>query len=58
MFDLARSVHWLPKDAISTERPMKKRGMGEESDDDESSSMPSGPPPNDIYRKRQQKRVK
>ena len=60
MFDIARSVHWLPKDA-GVERPTKKRGMGEESEDEEPvaiSGSQGGPPPNDIYRKRQQKRVK
>lgn len=61
LFDMARSVHWLPKDA-GVDRPQKKRGMGEESEDEEpiatSGSQQSGPPLNDIYRKRQQKRVK
>jgi hypothetical protein len=61
LFDMARSVHWLPKDA-GLDRPQKKRGVGEESEDEEpiaiSGSQPGGPPPNDIYRKRQQKRVK
>jgi len=59
LFDLARSVHWLPKDS-STERTMKKRGLGaEDSEEDEPEKQPSGlPPPNDLYRKRQQKRVK
>jgi hypothetical protein len=61
LFDMARSVHWLPKDS-GVDRPQKKRGMGEESEDEEpiaiSGSQPGGPPPNDIYRKRQQKRVK
>lgn len=61
LFDMARSVHWLPKDA-GVDRPQKKRGMGEESEDEEpiaiSGSQQGGPPQNDIYRKRQQKRVK
>lgn len=60
LFDIARSVHWLPKDA-GVERPTKKRGMGEESEDEDPtvvSGSQGGPPPNDIYRKRQQKRVK
>nr|CAG4641502.1 EOG090X026K [Eurycercus lamellatus] len=64
LFDMARSVHWLPKDTGTGERQVKtKRGMGEESEEEEVATTTSapptgGPPPNDIYRKRQQKRVK
>lgn len=57
LFEYPRSVHWVPKDN-STERVIKKRGLGEESEEDESDKQPSGPPANDVYRKRQQKRVK
>ena len=65
LFDMARSVHWLPKDS-GNERSIKKRGMGEDSEEEEMattttpivSAPQGGPPPNDIYRKRQQKRVK
>nr|CAG4643048.1 EOG090X026K [Ilyocryptus agilis] len=65
LFDMARSVHWLPKDATTTaDRPVnKRRGVGDESDEEDAVAVGSapqqvGPPPNDIYRKRQQKRVK
>ena len=57
LFEYPRSVHWVPKDN-STERAIKKRGLGEDSEEDESDKQPSGPPANDVYRKRQQKRVK
>ncbi len=83
LFDMARSVHWLPKDSGAggsgggerLPRGSHKREV--ESDDEEmlaiapaasgaavgipmASSMGSttGPPQNDIYRRRQQKRVK
>ncbi|XP_039293116.1 protein suppressor of forked isoform X2 [Nilaparvata lugens] len=59
LFDLAKSVHWV---VDSEEGGKRKRrlnggvgGGGEDSDDDE---MMGAPPANDIYRQRQQKRVK
>lgn len=60
LFDIARSVHWVPKDGVQ-DRTLKKRGMGEESDEEDATLISGpqvGPPPNDVYRKRQQKRVK
>lgn len=52
LFDLARSVHWVVDMDDSNK---KKRKTGDESDDDE---LLGAPPVNDIYRQRQQKRVK
>ncbi|KAF6206641.1 hypothetical protein GE061_017877 [Apolygus lucorum] len=52
LFDLAKSVHWVvdSDEALAA----KRRKLGEDSDDEESMA----PPINDIYRLRQQKRVK
>lgn len=52
LFDLAKSVHWIveSEEGGST----KRRKLGDDSDDDENIA----PPINDIYRLRQQKRVK
>lgn len=52
LFDLAKSVHWVVDIDDSNK---KKRKTGDESDDDE---LLGAPPINDIYRQRQQKRVK
>ena len=56
LFELARSVVHVQKD-LHVERSSKKR-VGEESDDEELGAGHVGPPQNDLYRKRQQKRVK
>ncbi|CAH2235416.1 jg13274 [Pararge aegeria aegeria] len=56
LFDLARSVHWIvDDDGISTNNKARRRKAGEDSDDDD---LGVAPPLNDIYRQRQQKRVK
>lgn len=54
LFDLAKSVHWVV-DVDNGGRKKRKIGGGDESDDDDASGAP---PINDIYRQRQQKRVK
>ncbi|CAH1403956.1 unnamed protein product [Nezara viridula] len=52
LFDLAKSVHWIvDNDEGGT---VKRRKLGDDSDDEENMA----PPINDIYRLRQQKRVK
>jgi cleavage stimulation factor subunit 3 len=58
LFDLAKSVHWIVDDEaqaglLSTRR--RKRGLGDDSDEEDFSGAP---PVNDIYRQRQQKRVR
>ena len=52
LFDLARSVQWI----VGDERRKRKSvgGRRDDSDDESSASAPS----NDIYRKRQQKKIK
>ncbi|XP_026322588.1 protein suppressor of forked [Hyposmocoma kahamanoa] len=57
LFDLARSVHWIvDDDGITTiSNKARRRKAGEDSDDDD---LGVAPPVNDIYRQRQQKRVK
>jgi len=52
LFDIAKSVHWIVDD---TGRKRKSVGRGDESDDDDSTLSA---PTNDIYRKRQQKKIK
>uniref|UniRef100_A0A1B6J9Z5 Suppressor of forked domain-containing protein n=1 Tax=Homalodisca liturata TaxID=320908 RepID=A0A1B6J9Z5_9HEMI len=54
LFDLAKSVHWVV-DVDNGGKKKRKIGGGDESDDDDASGAP---PINDIYRQRQQKRVK
>ncbi|CAG5103469.1 Similar to su(f): Protein suppressor of forked (Drosophila melanogaster), partial [Cotesia congregata] len=58
LFDLAKSVHWIVDESndglgISTKRRRTRIGA----DDSEDEDLPP-PPANDIYRQRQQKRVK
>lgn len=58
LFDLAKSVHWIVDEAadgnsIST----KRKRVRMNGDDSEEEDLPP-PPINDIYRQRQQKRVK
>lgn len=58
LFDVAKSVHYVNGDGSSGEGftiKRKKRLGGDDSDDDD---MGIAPPANDIYRQRQQKRVK
>ena len=53
LFDLSKSVHWIVDQEMGKKR--KSHGPGDEdSDDDSNISAPS----NDIYRKRQQKKIK
>ena len=59
LFDLAKSVHWIVDEAVDGNSIVNKRkrtrlGGG---DDSEEEDLPP-PPINDIYRQRQQKRVK
>ncbi|XP_026478167.1 protein suppressor of forked isoform X2 [Ctenocephalides felis] len=53
-FDMAKSVHWIVDDTNGMIRKRRKVG-GEDSDDDD---INGAPPTHDIYRQRQQKRVK
>lgn len=54
LFDLAKSVHWVVDMEDGGKKKRKATG-GDESDEED----PTGAPPaNDIYRQRQQKRVK
>lgn len=58
LFDLAKSVHWIIDETnegsnVGGKRRRNRLG-GDESDEED---MPA-PPVNDIYRQRQQKRVK
>ncbi|KAG7294902.1 hypothetical protein JYU34_022711 [Plutella xylostella] len=57
LFDLARSVHWIVDDEGITTVASKsrRRKAADDSDEDE---LGAAPPVNDIYRQRQQKRVK
>lgn len=57
LFDLAKSVHWIVEDGGvgGGVRRRKRIGMSMDGSDDEDLPMP---PTNDIYRQRQQKRVK
>ncbi|GLV37008.1 suppressor of forked [Carabus blaptoides fortunei] len=60
LFDLAKSVHWIVEEggaSVGTGGPKRRRRVGlalDASDDDETPV----PPSNDIYRQRQQKKVK
>ncbi|XP_017774407.1 PREDICTED: protein suppressor of forked [Nicrophorus vespilloides] len=58
LFDLAKSVHWIVEEsgggATGTKR-RKRIGLAMDGSDDEDAPLP---PTNDIYRQRQQKRVK
>ncbi|CAH1114072.1 unnamed protein product [Psylliodes chrysocephalus] len=56
LFDLAKSVHWIVEEGGSIGLKRRKRaGLSLEGSDDEDTPLP---PSNDIYRQRQQKRVK
>lgn len=57
LFDLAKSVHWIvdeSNDGVSIGSKRRRTRLG---DDSEEEDLPP-PPANDIYRQRQQKRVK
>ena len=51
-FEVAKSVHWIVERDAPGRAPAKKRSN--DSDDDDAQA----PPANDLYRQRQQKRVK
>jgi len=53
LFDLAKSVHWI----VDQESGKKRKSMGRGDDDSDDDSNISAPT-NDIYRKRQQKKIK
>lgn len=58
LFDLAKSVHWIvdeSNDGVSIGSKRRRTRLG--GDDSEEEDLPP-PPVNDIYRQRQQKRVK
>ncbi|CAG9576921.1 unnamed protein product [Danaus chrysippus] len=55
LFELARSVHWIMDDDTTKNNTARRRKLGSDSDDDE---LGAPPPLNDVYRQRQQKRVK
>ncbi|XP_065168695.1 protein suppressor of forked isoform X2 [Atheta coriaria] len=57
LFDLAKSVHWIIDEATAPggNKRRKRLGLAMEGSDDEDTPLP---PTNDIYRLRQQKRVK
>lgn len=58
LFDLAKSVHWIvdeSNDGLSIGSKRRRTRLG--GDDSEEEDLPP-PPVNDIYRQRQQKRVK
>jgi cleavage stimulation factor subunit 3 len=56
LFDLAKSVHWIVEEGGGVGIKRKKRlGISMDGSDDEDMPLP---PTNDIYRQRQQKRVK
>lgn len=58
LFDLAKSVHWIvdeSNDGVSLGSKRRRTRLG--GDDSEEEDLPP-PPANDIYRQRQQKRVK
>lgn len=59
LFDLAKSVHWIVDDSSYMNESGNKRrrllpGAGDDSDEENNVA----PPANDIYRLRQQKRLK
>ncbi|XP_063217787.1 protein suppressor of forked [Bacillus rossius redtenbacheri] len=66
LFDLAKSIHWIVDDSqdgslsISSglNHKRRRRALNDRGDDSEDDDMAGAPPINDIYRARQQKRVK
>ena len=57
LFDLAKSVHWIVDEAVDGNSITKRKRTRLGGDDSEDEDLPP-PPVNDIYRQRQQKRVK
>lgn len=55
LFDLAKSVHWLVDDGVPNFLRKKRKVPGNDDSDDEDLTAP---PRNDIYRLRQQKKIK
>lgn len=59
LFDLAKSIHWIVDDSTSTnDSGLKRRRIVPGGDDSDEEGQGTVPPPNDIYRLRQQKRMK
>lgn len=66
LFDLAKSVHWIVEEGqegtltipAGMNSIKRRRKLGERGDDSEDEDLAGAPPANDIYRARQQKRVK
>lgn len=60
LFDLAKSVHWIVEDgainsSLNSAKRRRRLGLTLDGSDDEDTPLP---PSNDIYRQRQQKKVK
>lgn len=53
---MAKSVHWLVEDGLPTFMKKKRKAPGNNDDSDEEDLV--APPRNDIYRLRQQKKIK
>lgn len=58
LFDLAKSVHWIIDENQTTNDGLKRRRIVPGGDDSDDEAQGTAPPPNDIYRLRQQKRMK
>lgn len=58
LFDLAKSVHWIIDENQTTNDGLKRRRIVPGGDDSDDETQGPAPPPNDIYRLRQQKRMK
>jgi cleavage stimulation factor subunit 3 len=58
LFDLAKSVHWIVDDSSYTNDGGKRRRLLPGGADDSDDENASAPPTHDIYRLRQQKRLK
>lgn len=58
LFDLAKSVHWIIDDSQTSNEGVKRRRIVPGGDDSDDEANGPAPPPNDIYRLRQQKRMK
>lgn len=60
LFDLAKSVHWIIDESSYTNDGgnMKRRRIVPGGDDSDDEGVPTNAPINDIYRLRQQKRLK
>ncbi|KAJ8869656.1 hypothetical protein PR048_028649 [Dryococelus australis] len=66
LFDLAKSLHWIVDDSqdgslsisAGLNHKRRRRALNDRGDDSEDDDLAGAPPINDIYRARQQKRVK